>query len=122
MDNTKIKDSDRVSVDYEKIIKRAAKCGLSLSQVSRATGRSSGFISAMCSKSSKMLYCDLRQIARALNIHGAAKLIAEDGKNRDIDEDELANVKADMPADERIAIALEEIALLLQKIMEKKDA
>ena len=113
---TKIRDTDRVIVNYEKIIKRANKLGLSLSQISRAIGRSPGFISAMCSGANKMLYCDLKQIARVINVHGATKLIAEESEGTNIDRDELAESYAALPTDERIARALEEIARML-KIM-----
>lgn len=112
----KIKDTDRVIVNYEKIIKRANKLGISLSQISRAIGRSPGFISAMCSGANKMLYCDLKQIARVINVHGATKLIAEEGESINIDKDELAEIDAGLPTDERIAKALEEIARILKSM------
>lgn len=112
----KIKDTDRVIVNYEKIIKRANKLGLSLSQISRAVGRSPGFISAMCSGANKMLYCDLKQIARVINVHGATKLIAKEGEGTNIDRDELAESDAALPTEERIAKALEEIARILKSM------
>lgn len=116
----KIKDSDRVIVNYERVIKRANKLGLSLSQISRAIGRSPGFISAMYSGSSKMLYCDLKQIARVTNVHGATKLIAEE-ECANIDKDVLADMKADAPTDERIAAALEAITNSLRTITENRE-
>ena len=114
----KFKDSDRVTVNYEKIINRANKIGLSLSTVSRAIGRSPGYISAMCSGASKMLYCDLKQIARVLNVHGATKLIAEENQSVSIDEDALKEINADTPT--RIAIALESIASSLRILVNRK--
>lgn len=116
----KFKDSDRVTVNYGKIIDRANKIGLSLSTVSRAIGRSPGYISAMCSGSSKMHYCDLKQIARVLNVHGATKLIAEENQSVSIDEDALIEIDADKPTDERIATALESIAFSLRILVNRK--
>lgn len=117
----KPKDDERVSVNYEKIMARASKMGVPLAQLSRSIGRSAGFVNAMSSSQSKMLYSDLRNIARVLDIHGATKLIADKKSEvNNIDEDVLADIRADAPADERIAMALEEIARLLSVIVEKR--
>ena len=117
----KPKDDERVSVNYEKIMARASKMGVPLAQLSRSIGRSPGFVSAMSSSQSKMLYSDLRNIARVLDIHGTTKLIADKKSEvNNIDEDVLADIRADAPADERIAMALEEIARLLSVIVEKR--
>ena len=114
-----IKDDERVFVDYAKIIGMCKKRHLSLSSVSKAADRSPGFISAMASGNSEMLYGDLKKIARALGVHGATKLMATVSEER-VDMDIIEEIRADMPADQRIAEALEKIAAQLDEIIAKK--
>ena len=117
--NCKFKDEDRVPVNYAKLIARANKLGFTPADVSLKIGKSHGYIGAMSSKSSKMKYEDLKSVARLLDVHGATKLVAEDGENTNIDKDILEDMKADAPTDERIATALEAIASYLQAMMSK---
>ena len=117
----KPKDDERVSVNYEKIVARASKTTIPIAQLSRLIGRSPAYINTMRNNGSKMLYSDLKKIAKILDIHGATKLIADKkSETNNIDEDVLADIIADAPADERIAMALEEIARLLSVIAEKR--
>lgn len=117
----KPKDDERVSVNYEKIVARASKTTIPIAQLSRLIGRSPAYINTMRNNGSKMLYSDLKKIAKILDIHGATKLIADKkSETNNIDEDVLADIIADAPADERIAMALEEIARLLSMIVEKR--
>jgi hypothetical protein len=112
----KYKDTDRVSVDYKRIIKKANKLGFTPADVSLKIGKSRGYIMAMSGKSSKMLYRDLKLVARLLGIHGASQLVAVDDEDTAIDKDILEDMKADTPTDERIATALETIATCLQRM------
>ena len=116
-----IKNNARVPVNYEKIIKRAEKLNISLRTISLAIGKTSGYIAAMSGSKSKMLYCDLKQVARILNVHGANKLILEADNNGTIEEDVIADMKANLPTDERIAAALESIAISLKKMQEDTE-
>lgn len=113
----KIKDDERVSVDYGKIIKLIDKRGLSMSMVSTTIGRSPGFIGAMYNQNGKMLYRDVKGIARVLYIHGATKLLASGNEDcsSDISKDAVKEIKANMSIEERIADALERIAICLEK-------
>lgn len=108
------KDEERVPVNYAKIIARARKLGFTPTDISLKIGRSRGYIEVMSRKPSKMLYGDLKLVARLLGIHGASKIVAADGEDAVIDEDILEDMKADTPTDERIATALETIASCLQ--------
>jgi len=117
----KPKDDERVSVNYEKIVARASKTTIPIAQLSRLIGHSPAYINTMRNNGGKMLYSDLKKIAKILDIHGATKLIADKkSETNNIDEDVLADIIADAPADERIAMALEEIARLLSVIAEKR--
>lgn len=107
-------DSDRVSVNYAKIIKKADKIGFTLAEVSRKIGKSSGYLSAMSAGSNKMTYKDLKHIAWILNIHGATKLVVEESVHVEADGDVLKDMMANTPTDERIATALEDIASMLR--------
>lgn len=113
----KINGDDRVSVNYAKVVSRARKLGLTAEDVSIKIGKSHGYIAAMSRQSSKMLYKDLKAVARLLNVHGATKLIAQEGENVVINKDDLEDMKADAPTDERIATALETIASCLQSMI-----
>jgi len=117
----KIKDDERVSVDYGKIIKLIDKRGLSMSMVSTTIGRSPGFIGAMYNQNGKMLYRDVKGIARVLYIHGGTKLLASGNGDcsSDISKDAVKEIKANMSIEERIADALERIAICLERIDRK---
>jgi len=118
----KYKDDERVPVNYQKIFRTIEKRGLNQSTVSTAIGKSPAYIGAMYSKDSKMLYGDLKKIARILYIHGATKLVREDDdkqKEDQINEDLIAEIKANMTSEERIAEALETIAGLLFDLLKR---
>ena len=124
----KIEDEERVSVNYGKILRLINKRGFhSAYEFCISLGMSGSYIQNMYHNSihypnrGKMLYKDLKKIARTLNVHGATSLmdLKNEGKNY-IDKDIAVEMKADMPADERIAEALETIAELLGEIASKK--
>lgn len=112
----KYKDDDRVLVNYEKMFRIIEKRGLNQSTVSTAIGKSRAYIYSMYSKDSKMLYGDLKKIANILYIHGATKLVRKED-DKQIDEDIIAEMKANMTSEERIAEALETIAGLLLDLL-----
>jgi hypothetical protein len=95
--------------------------GISLAQVAEKINKSSGYITSMASNDSKMLYIDLKGIARALDIHGANQLVIEPGEEQigvsdgkgmteDTDKDIMEEMKANMTFKERRTEALEAIA------------
>lgn len=113
----KYKDDERVTVDYGKVIKLIDKRGMSMSMVSTMIGRSPGFIGCMYNQNGKMLYRDVKEIARVLYIHGGTKLLSSDDGDclSDISKDAVKEIKANMSVEERIADALERIAICLEK-------
>lgn len=120
--SSKFDDDERVYPDYEGIIRRIAKKGLTKASVSRAIGMTSGYICAMATKNSKMTYGNLKRIAKVLGVHGATKLIAQVDENNNpaIDKEFIEELRANTPVDERIAEALEAIASILIEMLEKK--
>ena len=114
------KEDDRVLVNYQKMFRIIEKRGLNQSTVSAAIGKSPAYIGAMYSKDGKMLYGDLIKIARILYIHGATKLVRKED-DKQINEDIIAEMKANMTSEERIAEALETIAGLLLELLEAKQ-
>ena len=117
----KIKDDERVSVDYEKVVRIIGKRKLNISTVSTMIGYSPSYISAMYKGNSKMLYCDVKAIAKILDLHGGTKLLPSNNEDCsiNIDKDAIEEIKANISNEERIADALERIAICLERKYKK---
>ena len=114
-EHRKYEKTERVLVDYEKVAKISKKRNISVSTLSKALGRTPGYITSMARANSKMLYGDLQIIARILDMHGATKLLARENYdyvdgNLPVSKETISEMMSDMTTEERTAYALEAIA------------
>ena len=114
-EHRKYEKTERVLVNFDKVVKISKKRNISTSTLSKALGRSAGYIASMASGNNKMLYGDLQTIARILDMHGATKLLARENydyvdENLPVSKETISEMMSDMTTEERTACALEAIA------------